>query len=249
VQWNENKDCAGNCFGAAKYDDCGVCAGGSTRREPNQAKGCDGVCNSGKIDCDGFFGMADFGPVIITSAGSLCGLTLIICIMVVRSRLREHRQEMEAREQAIARVERQRNRRQEQHEDLTERVLANLPTHIYDASCSDAFSNTTCSICLGEFENGEELRKLPCEHSFHAECVASWLNVRHTCPLCVQPISAASGAGRGAVRGGGDGRPRGGAATPPRATTPPSGAPIGPGVRTGGGGRRPRTPQAWAEGP
>ena len=70
-----------------------------------------------------------------------------------------------------------------------------------------------------------------------------------TGPLCVQPISAASGAGRGAVRGGGDGRPRGGAATPPRATTPPSGAPIGPGVRTGGGGRRPRTPQAWAEGP
>ena len=103
--WNEDMDCAGNCFGSARIDECGVCAGGSTRKMPNEAKGCDGVCYSGQVQCGGLFAMEGFGPVVLTSAGSLCGLTLIICIMVVRSRLRENRQELELRQRAISHSE------------------------------------------------------------------------------------------------------------------------------------------------
>ncbi|CAM9320525.1 unnamed protein product [Heterosigma akashiwo] len=42
----------------------------------------------------------------------------------------------------------------------------------------------TCPICLNEYENGEELRSLPCKHSFHKKCVDEWLLVNATCPNC-----------------------------------------------------------------
>jgi len=31
--------------------------------------------------------------------------------------------------------------------------------------------NPSCSVCLGEFEIGDNLRILPCMHSFHQSCI------------------------------------------------------------------------------
>ncbi|ORY17775.1 hypothetical protein BCR34DRAFT_554804 [Clohesyomyces aquaticus] len=42
-----------------------------------------------------------------------------------------------------------------------------------------------CSICTDDFEKGQDIRVLPCNHKFHPECVDPWLlNVSGTCPLC-----------------------------------------------------------------
>lgn len=41
-----------------------------------------------------------------------------------------------------------------------------------------------CSICLGEYEEGEKLVKLPCNHIYHEECVDSWTTNHIRCPLC-----------------------------------------------------------------
>ncbi|KAF1873984.1 hypothetical protein Lal_00041424 [Lupinus albus] len=41
-----------------------------------------------------------------------------------------------------------------------------------------------CCICLSEYEDGAELRKLPCGHHFHCTCVDKWLHINATCPLC-----------------------------------------------------------------
>lgn len=44
--------------------------------------------------------------------------------------------------------------------------------------------NLGCSICTEDFEKGQDLRVLPCDHKFHPECVDPWLlNVSGTCPL------------------------------------------------------------------
>ena len=42
-----------------------------------------------------------------------------------------------------------------------------------------------CAICLDDFEAGNMLRVLPCNHAFHASCVGKWLSERSAvCPLC-----------------------------------------------------------------
>ncbi len=41
-----------------------------------------------------------------------------------------------------------------------------------------------CSICTEDFNVGEDVRVLPCDHKFHPVCVDPWLmNVSGTCPL------------------------------------------------------------------
>lgn len=46
----------------------------------------------------------------------------------------------------------------------------------------------TCVICLQEFESDEDLNQLPCSHSFHAQCVSTWLLRNKSCPLCQHNI-------------------------------------------------------------
>ncbi|XP_051123217.1 E3 ubiquitin-protein ligase At1g63170-like [Andrographis paniculata] len=41
-----------------------------------------------------------------------------------------------------------------------------------------------CCICLSAYDDGTELRELPCRHHFHATCIDKWLQLNATCPLC-----------------------------------------------------------------
>lgn len=41
-----------------------------------------------------------------------------------------------------------------------------------------------CCICLCPYEDGAELRELPCCHHFHSSCIDKWLYINATCPLC-----------------------------------------------------------------
>ncbi|XP_019198002.1 PREDICTED: uncharacterized protein LOC109191788 [Ipomoea nil] len=44
---------------------------------------------------------------------------------------------------------------------------------------------TKCYICLAEYEEGDQIRVLPCHHEFHMSCVDKWLKEIHgVCPLC-----------------------------------------------------------------
>ncbi|CAG5136772.1 unnamed protein product [Candidula unifasciata] len=47
-----------------------------------------------------------------------------------------------------------------------------------------------CTICLSEFETGEDVRRLPCMHLFHSECVDQWLSTNKKCPICRVDIEA-----------------------------------------------------------
>ena len=41
-----------------------------------------------------------------------------------------------------------------------------------------------CPVCQDDFESGQQLRILPCLHSFHQHCIDPWLlNVSGSCPL------------------------------------------------------------------
>jgi len=41
-----------------------------------------------------------------------------------------------------------------------------------------------CAVCLSEFESGQLLRALPCQHYFHQDCIDLWMAKRNTCPIC-----------------------------------------------------------------
>ena len=39
-----------------------------------------------------------------------------------------------------------------------------------------------CVICL---ESKEEMCKLKCGHTYHVDCIKTWLGYKSTCPLCI----------------------------------------------------------------
>jgi len=42
----------------------------------------------------------------------------------------------------------------------------------------------SCSICLCEYELGEKVTRLPCDHIYHTSCLNSWTEHHTRCPLC-----------------------------------------------------------------
>ncbi|XP_070047643.1 E3 ubiquitin-protein ligase At1g12760-like isoform X3 [Nicotiana tomentosiformis] len=52
--------------------------------------------------------------------------------------------------------------------------------------------DAACSICLSTYDDGEELRELPCGHHFHCACIDKWLYMSATCPLCKRSIVGTS---------------------------------------------------------
>eukprot|EP00331_Platyophrya_macrostoma_P009985 CAMPEP_0176433520 /NCGR_PEP_ID=MMETSP0127-20121128/16076_1 /TAXON_ID=938130 /ORGANISM="Platyophrya macrostoma, Strain WH" /LENGTH=272 /DNA_ID=CAMNT_0017815973 /DNA_START=326 /DNA_END=1144 /DNA_ORIENTATION=- len=49
---------------------------------------------------------------------------------------------------------------------------------------SEPTSNSTCAICFEDYVNKDKLRKLPCSHKFHKDCIDKWLTMKNNCPVC-----------------------------------------------------------------
>jgi Ring finger domain len=47
----------------------------------------------------------------------------------------------------------------------------------------------TCSICLGNLQDGMRIGSLSCHHEFHADCLKSWLKRKNHCPLCNERVA------------------------------------------------------------
>ena len=46
-----------------------------------------------------------------------------------------------------------------------------------------------CSICFAEYEvDQDEIKILPCQHSYHAQCIKCWFKKNATCPICKKQI-------------------------------------------------------------
>lgn len=71
---------------------------------------------------------------------------------------------------------------------MQKKELKQLPQQKYYKGMvqSDDDDDPICVVCQLEFEEGEDVRQLPCEgkHVFHKECVDIWLKKNDTCPLC-----------------------------------------------------------------
>jgi len=64
--------------------------------------------------------------------------------------------------------------------------IRRLPTHKFQ----DEERFATCAICQSDYTVGEDVKELPCSHTFHPQCVDSWLAIKADCPLCRHQIIA-----------------------------------------------------------
>ncbi|PWA97121.1 zinc finger, RING/FYVE/PHD-type [Artemisia annua] len=65
-------------------------------------------------------------------------------------------------------------------------VVEALPVKLHRKLPKKSYEDDAqCYICLVEYEDGDEVRVLPCHHEFHRLCVDKWLKEIHRiCPLC-----------------------------------------------------------------
>lgn len=62
----------------------------------------------------------------------------------------------------------------------SEGQLRRLPTRKATAQLLEE----ECPVCFANYEEGEEVRTLPCLHTFHTECIDQWLTSRRATALC-----------------------------------------------------------------
>jgi E3 ubiquitin-protein ligase RNF38/44 len=67
---------------------------------------------------------------------------------------------------------------------LTKLEIEQLPSYKFNLDIVHATDQTTCVVCMCNFEGRNLIRVLPCSHEFHARCVDKWLKGNRTCPIC-----------------------------------------------------------------
>jgi len=79
---------------------------------------------------------------------------------------------------------RQRRLRRSRTRQLPE-VLYSKDTQIVGSHVT----NSSCPICLENFEERIKINRLPCEHGFHVNCIGTWI-AEHSdsCPICRQSV-------------------------------------------------------------
>ncbi|CAG5120267.1 unnamed protein product, partial [Candidula unifasciata] len=76
---------------------------------------------------------------------------------------------------------------------LTKSDIEQLPAYRFSTEAARSESDqTSCVVCMCDFEAKQLLRVLPCSHEFHAKCVDKWLKTNRTCPICRQDATDTS---------------------------------------------------------
>ncbi|KAL7417461.1 hypothetical protein BDY24DRAFT_411439 [Mrakia frigida] len=66
----------------------------------------------------------------------------------------------------------------------TSSMIHSLPSIPIDSILLSGLDQKECTICMSDFEAGEQGKKMPCTHLFHQHCLETWLETNGTCPVC-----------------------------------------------------------------
>ncbi|KAI3666820.1 hypothetical protein L6452_41858 [Arctium lappa] len=125
--------------------------------------------------------------MVLVLAALLCALVAALVLnSVIHVILRRRRESMEAATNVKS-------------PGLEKRALRKIPVAVFRLRTGG--SATECTICLGDFMDGEKVRVLPeCNHEFHVKCVDKWLAEHTSCPNCRRSLVVVDGGDRATVR-------------------------------------------------
>ncbi|XP_016961525.1 E3 ubiquitin-protein ligase Iruka [Drosophila biarmipes] len=70
---------------------------------------------------------------------------------------------------------------------LSEQRINEIPN--VQISAEEVDRKIQCSICWDDFKIDETVRKLPCSHLYHENCIVPWLSLHSTCPICRKSLA------------------------------------------------------------
>ncbi|UJR20677.1 hypothetical protein I4U23_023798 [Adineta vaga] len=74
-------------------------------------------------------------------------------------------------------------------QSIPENIVRSIPTERVHEQSRLLDHNEQCCLCLRAYQIGERIRRLPCSHKFHIDCIDGWLLHSHpTCPIDGQVI-------------------------------------------------------------
>jgi len=76
--------------------------------------------------------------------------------------------------------------------DTFKNILSKLGFFPGQAENDEDDKDIQCPICCDEYKDEDILRKMPCDHFFHKECIDIWMEKRSECPICQQDIRIAT---------------------------------------------------------
>ncbi|CAG9322908.1 unnamed protein product [Blepharisma stoltei] len=74
-------------------------------------------------------------------------------------------------------------RNEDNNEGAAQEAIIDLP-HI------EAIEKGYCCICMSDIVESQLITKINCVHTFHSECIDTWLETRAVCPICKVKIPA-----------------------------------------------------------
>ncbi|CAO2836978.1 unnamed protein product [Amaranthus hypochondriacus] len=73
----------------------------------------------------------------------------------------------------------------------TQEIDSSLSSYVHKIVRSKTIIDR-CVICQIEYEEGEHLAALHCQHPYHSDCIHQWLQIKKVCPICSIEIAPQS---------------------------------------------------------
>ncbi|XP_044476207.1 E3 ubiquitin-protein ligase At1g12760 isoform X2 [Mangifera indica] len=148
--------------------------------------------------CIIFLGFDVFFVLFCVALACIIGIAVCCCLPCIIAILYAVADQEGATKEDIERLSKYKFGRVVDNEKLTSEALGS-----HEGVMTECGTNTPsehvlsqedaeCCICLSAYEDGVELRELPCGHHFHCACVDKWLYINATCPLCKYNILKSS---------------------------------------------------------